>query len=61
MGLFLVVMGIAIIACKTQGVVDLSFFILCLFFFFLLPLIPQPAEYGVEEFISESCPDAGVG
>ena len=26
MGLFLVVMGIAIIACKTQGVVDLSFF-----------------------------------
>ena len=23
--------------------------------------IPQPAESGVEEFISKSCPDAGVG
>ena len=30
MGLLLVVMGIAIIACKTQGVVDLSFFFLFL-------------------------------
>ena len=31
------------------------------FFFDFFFLIPQPAEYGAEEFFSRRCPDAGVG
>ena len=56
-------MGIAIFAYMTQGVVvyfvfvRMSGFRVCIFF---LLLIPHPAESGVEELISKSCPDAGV-
>ena len=47
-GGFLVVMGIAIIACKTQAVVDLSIFILSQLFFFFLLLIYLHLNFAIE-------------
>ena len=50
MGLLLVVMGIAIIACKTQGVVVFSF----LFFFFYLFFLRSVLIFSYHHFAIEA-------